>query len=165
MRLLRSVLKVVGALVVLGLVALAIGMRTISDDPAQWHADPVETERTGSPNDYLVGPDGLTKAKADRAFTAETLSPEELLFLFDAVARPSARVEVLAGSVKDRHITYVQRSMVFGFPDYITVRAVKTDVGAALVIWSRSRFGVSDLGANRERIDTWLDQISMPAGG
>ena len=65
----------------------------------------------------------------------------------------------MAGSLDDLWITYVQRSMVFGFPDYISVRAVEVEDGSALIIWSRSRYGHSDLGANKRRIDGWLKQI------
>ena len=55
--------------------------------------------------------------------------------------------------------TYVQTSALLAFPDYISVKAVPVGDGAGLVIWSRSRFGKSDLGVNRERIEEWLAKL------
>lgn len=137
---------------------LAVTMRMVSDDPEVWHVDPAMAERTGQPNDYLVAPEGATAAEIDRVAKVHETEPRALLFQFDAVARP-AGAKVVAGSVDDRWITYVQRSMIFGFPDYISVRALEVEGGAALIIWSRSRYGQSDLGVNKRRIDGWLKQI------
>ena len=160
MRRLWRFVKIALIIGVIAAVGTAIGMRSVADDPAMWHADPALTDRTGKPNDYLVAPSGLSKAEPDRETTVHQLSPEELLFLFDAVARPSSAV--LAGSVRDGHITYVQRTALMGFPDYISVKAVEVGGGSALIIWSRSRFGYSDMGVNRKRIDGWLVQIEKP---
>ncbi len=148
------------ALLILALlVAVAVFMRTVEDDPAVWHVDPATTARTGKPNDVLVAPDGAASATTSWQSKVHRLAPRDLLFLFDAVARNASRTTVLAGSIEDGHITYVQRSTVFGFPDYVSVRAVPVNDGAGLVIWSRSRFGHSDLGANSARITRWLAQI------
>lgn len=160
MRRVWRIVKIGLIVVMIGLIGTAIGMRNVSDDTAIWHVDPAATERTGRPNDYLVAPTGRTTATVDRESTVHPLPPEELLFLFDAVAKPTSTV--LAGSIQDRHITYVQRSTVLGFPDYITVKAVEVDGGAALIIWSRARYGYSDLGVNKKRIDGWLAQIDKP---
>lgn len=162
MRWLWRIAKVLIALVIVGLLGTAIGMRMTTDTAADWHVDPATSERTGRPNDYLVAPAGVTKADPDRAAMVHALPAEDLLFLFDAVARPSSTV--LAGSVKDKHITYVQRTAVMGFPDYVTVKAVDVDGGASLIIWSRSRYGYSDMGVNQDRIDAWLAQIEKPDG-
>jgi hypothetical protein len=152
------ILKWLMLAVLVAMAALAVMMRMVGDDAAVWHVDPATAERTGRPNDYLVAPEGVAAAPADRVAKVHETEPRALLFQFDAVARP-AGAKVVAGSVDDLWITYVQRSMVFGFPDYISVRAVEVEGGSALVIWSRSRYGQSDLGVNKQRIDGWLTQI------
>jgi len=160
--------RILIALVLIGAVAIggaAIGIRMIGSDAGVWHVDPAVAERTGQPNDYLVAPPDTTAASPDREAPVLGSPPKEHLFLFDSVARNSDRVEVLAGSVDDLHITYVQRSLIFGFPDYVTVKAVPKGDGSALIIWSRSRFGYSDLGVNQERVDRWISQmVPVPAG-
>ncbi len=64
-------------------------------------------------------------------------------------------------------ITYVQRSRVFGFPDCLTVKAVAIEstgeAGAGLIIWSRARYGRSDFGVNRARVEAWL--AALDRGG
>ena len=162
MRRVWRVLKILLIVVVIGLLVTASGMRNVSDDATVWHVDPSTTERTGRPNDYLVAPTGLTTATPDRDASVHLLPPEELLFLFDAVVKPTSTV--LAGLIRDRHITYVHRTAVLGFPDYITVKAVEMDGGSALIIWSRARYGYSDLGVNKKRIEGWLAQIDKPEG-
>lgn len=70
----------------------------------------------------------------------------------DAIARSAPRTQVLAGSVDAGMVTYVTRTRVFGFPDYTTAH----QDGGRLVIWARLRFGGSDFGVNRHRVETWL---------
>ena len=142
---------------VIATVAASIFFRTTADDPVVWHVDPVTVERTGNPNDYIVAPEGLRSEKPDRISSVRSGSPKELLFQFDSIA--GAVSTRIAGSLETLHITYVKRTPLMGYPDYISVKAVEVDGSAALVIYSRSRFGKSDFGANRERIDRWLAQI------
>lgn len=109
------------------------------------HLDPATADLTDKPNEYRI-----TSAVFD-------MTPEKLIKTFDDLAMLQPRVKRLAGSVDDLMITYLQRSKTVGYPDYITVKA--TPAGAEqsqLVIFSRSRFGHSDLGVNKRRIDAWL---------
>jgi uncharacterized protein (DUF1499 family) len=131
-------------------------MRWVADDPAVWHVDPATAARTGRPNDYLVAPDGATAARPDRVAEVHSLSPGELLRRFDAAATGAPRTERIAGSPDEGWATYVQRSRVFGFPDYVSVRSLEVPGGSALIIWSRSRFGYGDLGVNKARVEGWL---------
>jgi uncharacterized protein (DUF1499 family) len=151
-----------GALLVAALAA-AIYFRRVEDDPVAWHVDLTAAERTGKPNDYLAAPPGATAAEPDRIARVHPITPRELLSRFDAVAMAAARTQRLAGSPDGGRITYVQRSRNMGFPDYITVEAVEVPGGAALVVWSRSRFGYSDLGVNRARVEDWLEKLEKPA--
>lgn len=81
----------------------------------------------------------------------------EGLQALDEVARATPRTEVLAGSVEEGQVTYVTRSLLFGFPDYTTV-GVQTDADGQpfLEIFGRLRFGKSDLGVNAKRIKGWV---------
>lgn len=101
----------------------------------RWHVDPV-----GAPD---PGHGGLKTSVA------------ATLVAFDAVVQGAPRTQVLAGSVDAGHITYISRSKIFGFPDYITVKS--TDDGIAIL--SRLRFGISDTGVNRKRLDDWLRRL------
>ena len=145
----------VGALALVGLIGVLL-VRSAEHDPEVWHVDPAETTRTGKPNDALAAPVGVTRTEPDIVLATTTKPPPALLAALDAAVRAEPRVEVVAGSVEAHRITYVQRSAIVGFPDYISVSAVETATGTGLVLWSRSRYGYSDLGVNRARLERWL---------
>jgi uncharacterized protein (DUF1499 family) len=155
----RRVIAVLLVCLLVTTVGAAIFLRFVEDDAAIWHVDPTTTERTGRPNDYVVAPAETILTLRDRDAEARDIPAKELLFLFDAVAMNSDRTQIVGGSVQDLWITYVQRSLIMGFPDYISVKAIETDKGAALVIWSRSRFGYSDMNVNQKRVEGWLAKI------
>ena len=79
---------------------------------------------------------------------------------FDRVALGADRVEVVAGAAAEGFVTYVQRSFLFAFPDYITVRFLEVDdQRSTIALLSRARYGKSDLGVNEKRITNWLAQL------
>ncbi len=139
----------------IGLLAMALILpRIATDDPTRWHVDPTTAKPSERPNSYRV---------ADHDAVFMPLSPEDALSRFDRIARSDPRVTMIAGEVAQAHATYVQRSAVFGFPDYISVLATPAKDGSRLSVYSRSRFGYSDLGANKARIERWLGQMETVA--
>lgn len=144
------------AVVLAGATGVAVVMRMVPDDPATWHADPLAGARTGQPNDYLVAPAGLGPALPDAISATHPLAAADLMARLDAAALAEPRTRRLAGSPDELWATYVQRSALFGFPDYVSARAVEVSGGSALAVWSRARFGVSDMGVNRARVERWL---------
>jgi uncharacterized protein (DUF1499 family) len=126
------------------LAVAGIGMayvRLAPSDPARWHVMPVisadKNFRAGVIRVLKVGPEGLAR--------------------LDAVARATPRTRVLAGSVAEAMVTYVTRSAVFGFPDYTTVM----QDGEVLKIHARQRFGRSDFGVNRGRVEAWIRDLQL----
>lgn len=145
------------------LVLVALGgimIRTADHDPALWHVDPLTTERTGRPNDAFVAADGIAKAETDRLLPPLSAAPEEIVARLAEIALTEPRTEVVAGAPGEAHMTFVQRSALFGFPDYVSARAVAVDNGSALAIWSRSRYGYSDMGVNAARLERWLSALT-----
>lgn len=121
-------------------IAIVLGyIRLAPSDPAQWHVEPQVTADKDLAGGVLrsveTGPDGLAR--------------------LDQVATATDRTQVLAGSVDSGMVTYVTRTKVIGFPDYTTAM----QDGETLKIFARLRFGRSDMGVNRARIDGWLAAI------
>lgn len=127
------------------------------DDPARWHVDPATLALRGTPNEVLAAPPGTTAATPHLVTGAYSTGPHALLACFDRIARAQPRVTVLAGDLDGLMITYVQRSRVVGFPDYITVKAAAMPEGAGLIVYSRSRYGYGDFGVNAKRVRAWLN--------
>jgi len=147
-------------LAILGFVGLLV-VRSAEHDPDLWHVAPADTARTGKPNDALAAPVGTTRVNPDIELSLVSKPSIELLAALDAVALGEPRVEVVAGGIEAGKITYVQRSAIIGFPDYISVSTIETTNGNGLILWSRSRYGYSDLGVNRARLERWLGQAGL----
>lgn len=125
---------------VLTLVVVAMGyVRLAPSDPVEWRQMPDQPQVKDFANGVMrvveTGPNGLAE--------------------LDAIATATPYTERRFGSVEDGMVTYVTRSLVFGFPDYTTVR----QAGDTLEIYGRARFGKSDLGVNRARVEGWIDAL------
>ena len=129
--------------------------------PSAWHVDPSAAKRTGRPNDYLVAEGG------DHPPLAVPEAPAEVMARIDAVAMAEPRTHRLAGSPEEGFVTYVQRSRLVGYPDVISLRVVPDGTGSRVTVYSRSRYGVSDMGVNRKRVVRWMAaaDVLQPAAG
>ncbi|MEM6941044.1 MAG: DUF1499 domain-containing protein [Pseudomonadota bacterium] len=119
-------------------------VRLAPSDPSRWHKPSTATGmgETRGPGSHLW----RQRVAGDE---------EEALRKIDAVAQATARTQVLAGSVADKQITYVTRSKLVGFPDYTTVGVYGPTEERYIEIYGRLRFGTSDLGVNRARVEAW----------
>ena len=135
---------------VLGLgVALLAWIRLAPHDPARWHEDPTLVSRPNTPNFHLirlVGGDAIAPIHAT--------TPEVLARTIHGIAEADG-AEMIAGSVADGHMTYVSRTRWMGWPDYTSVRVARAGEGATFSAFARSRFGQSDFGVNRARLERW----------
>lgn len=122
--------------VIIVLVIFGVGyIQLAPSDPKRWHTD--------------------VTADVDKDFTGGAVRIVDVdLIAIDAVIRKIG-AKVLSGSVDSGHITYISRSRIMGFPDYITVQKFN----GKLRIYSRSRFGQLDLGVNKRRVEGWLLQL------
>ena len=147
------------ALLVLVLAAGAtIWIRLAPEDPAAWNMDPLTVDPEPADNSWRLAPEGAG-GTPDGTAPVFSVPPEELAVAFDAAVLAQPRVTRIAGDPADGMMTYRQRSLVFGFPDYISVRTLPAPGGSTLAIWSRSRYGKSDFGVNRERVSAWLELL------
>jgi uncharacterized protein (DUF1499 family) len=122
----------------------ALWVRFAPSDPAQWHVDPATAPDPTRPN----------FARAEHVLPLPPAAVRERL---DAIARTEG-AEVLAED--PALVTYVARSRVVRYPDYISVRIEDNGAGSThLQAFSRARFGVSDLGVNRSRLARWLRKL------
>jgi len=134
----------------LAVLAVAIAfVRLAPSDPARWHIDPGTIPATGCTE--------LTTTRSGARVTClHPDDPATLLAKLDTIALAAPRTTRLAGSAETGRITWVSRSLLWGFPDYTTAQATPTPEGTRLDILARQRFGESDLGVNAKRLGAWL---------
>lgn len=135
-------------------------IRTADHDPARWHVDPLTAERSARPNDAIAASPGIASAEATRPLGIFDAAPDILLARLRDIALAEPRTAVVDGSAEAGHMTFVQRSALFGFPDYVSAKATPMAEGTGLAVWSRSRYGYSDMGVNAARLERWLAALS-----
>lgn len=139
-----------------GCTATADGRKTSGSGPVNFQ----ELERRDSPNDYLVCPAGYCKkATPDRVSPVYPIPVKALKQRVDALLLKAPRTEII--SQGDMHVVAEQRSLIFRFPDTIDIEVVAAGPDKSTVaVYSRSRYGRYDLGANRRRVEGWLEQLA-----
>lgn len=144
--------------VILGVLALAIGAQAYFEyspnDPARWHVDPMVAGKPGMSNGFLIRPTG-----GDAAAPVYAMTPEALARKIDGIARAWPRTKLFAGSVASGRMTYITRSRIWKFPDFTSVHVLPAPGGATFAAFARARFGQSDFGVNRERLQAWLKEL------
>lgn len=114
-------------------------------------------------NQYLVAPRGHTADAPHRVSPVFDRPVEALASDFRRHALAQPRVRLLEVSVDGRRLELVQRSRIFRFPDRISVEFLPLeDERSTLAIYSRAKYGSTDFGVNRKRIDAWLAAIGAP---
>jgi len=139
--------------VVVGFVGSIAFVRSLSHDVTEWHVDPQTAPDPSTPNWYRMSPSGENTAPTFR------VSAAALSDAFDRMVDKQPRVKLLKDDRSSGGpVTWVQRSALFGFPDYISVQflASSDGAGSTLAIFSRARVGQSDLGVNEKRVTAWL---------
>jgi uncharacterized protein (DUF1499 family) len=118
-------------------------------------------ERKSSPNQYLIAPNGATpRARPDAQSPVFGITPDRLRDAFLAVTAEAPRTKLLEQSADGLRLSLVQRSAILRFPDYIDVSILPAGGdGSTIAIYSRSRFGYSDMGVNQRRVEEWMTSL------
>jgi hypothetical protein len=141
------ILTILIALVLLAVIGAAIWFRMVPMPAETWHVDPAAVTPPGSPNFEL-----RTGADAPRL----SGSVGEVALRIDAAAKADG-AQLIAGDPGEGFVTYVVRSRLMGYPDAISVRLHPEGDETRVEIFSRARFGYSDMGVNAARVARWID--------
>jgi hypothetical protein len=166
----RRFIKVIITLVVLVvavLVAGQVGLLDLALKPGPHKpVDFTTLQRPKSPNTYLVAPPGVTPVPSDGEAPVMGMPVEKLKAQWEKMIAAQPRVEKVAESEDGLQIDYIQRTKLIHYPDWITVRFVALpddpDTGkySSVAVYSRSVYGYGDMGANKARVQAWLDALS-----
>jgi len=132
--------------------------------PASEDAFPLDfgrLERLRRSIDALVLPQGFdSAATADRESPIFPVPPEGLEHAWRDVIGHQERVAVLRSDAARRQVLVRERSPVFGFPDFAWIEFHAAGPNqSAIALYSRSRFGLIDMGVNRKRVDRWIELL------
>jgi len=150
-----------------GFVMPACGFAGAAGLPPPTLMDIAHIERPATPNTALAAPAGF-RPTPDIVTPPYHVPPDRLFAIVHDVAATQPRTYEAASFPSARQVHYVARSLVFNFPDLISVQVEPAPSGttgqaapadaesSTLVLWSRSVYGESDLGVNRARLGAWL---------
>jgi len=115
---------------------------------------------TDKPNQYLVCPKNYCNAKPNEVSPIFSVSEDTLNHLWQKIPLKEPRTKLI--QVHDNYFFYEQRSKVFKFPDYITVKIIPIDEQhATIAIYSQAKYGYYDFGVNKKRVERWLKKIKI----
>ena len=112
---------------------------------------------TERPNQYLLCPASFCTAQPDAISPVYPISAITLRDKWWTMVAQQPRVQQIHVSPDGLQFDFRQRSRIMRFPDSITVRFIPlSDATSTLAIYSRSHYGYSDFGVNRQRVEAWL---------
>lgn len=110
-------------------------------------------------NEYIVAPRDFTPARASTAPVFD-ISAADLEKAFDTVVLRQPRISQIATDESTNRREYVQRALLFRWPDVITFQAIPLgESKSTLAVHSYSIYGAGDLGVNANRVNTWLTEL------
>ena len=143
----------------LGLVLPACGAVGAHGLPMPPLLDFAHLQRPASPNTALAAPAGTDPAP-DIVTPTFPVPAARLYSEILAVAAAQPRTFLAAEYRAERQVHFVARSALFNFPDQVTAQVTGTGPdSSSLTLYSRSVYGHSDLGVNRQRLVTWLAAV------
>jgi len=151
------VIRWVATLLILTLGFAMVWIRFSPNPAGEWAMNPMTHGQPGMENGWLIRPEG-----GDQAAPVYKMTPAELAAKINKVALARPRTRLLAGAPESGEMTYVTRSRFWGFPDFTSVRVLPSGSGASFAAFARARFGRSDLGVNRARLEAWLKALATP---
>jgi uncharacterized protein (DUF1499 family) len=119
--------------------------------------DFAELQPRKRPNWYLVAPPGLCRhATPHRAAPVFPFDRASLITRVHTLLSREPQIAVLESSADGGRMRLVQRTPIMRWPDYVDIAVLDAEGGSTLAIYSRSKFGYRDFGANRKRVEGWL---------
>jgi len=120
-------------------------------------------ERPKSPNTYLLASAGLCEhATADQPSPHYSASPEEVFATCLKVIESRKDWTLAASDPAGGKLRFISTSGLMRFKDDLDILVIpgNTDEGGSrLAVYSRSRLGYSDLGANAKRVGALLSAL------
>ncbi|MEL7547364.1 MAG: DUF1499 domain-containing protein [Pseudomonadota bacterium] len=119
--------------------------------------------RSRRPNNFLVAPEGFCENSKTDQRSPILSEPPSAVFeaLVDRVEREKLWGDLVTDPAQHR-LRFVARTPLLRFRDDVDIHVLAgpSETGSQIAVYSRSRLGHSDLGANAQRVRNMLDQLT-----
>jgi len=119
-------------------------------------------KRSTKPNAFLLAPvDFCLASKPDKASPFIPAPPDALFRQVQDIIANQKRWGDVKADPTTRQIRFIAKTPLMGFKDDVDIQVIagETENTSTIAIYSRSRVGYSDLGANHKRVDGIMTQI------
>jgi hypothetical protein len=114
------------------------------------------------PNYYLVCPEKFCNVLPNAYSPVFPASAEDLFNAFNQVVATQPTVRFVNSIPEQGQFFLEERPIFFNLPSDIMVQFVAlSDTTSTLVVYSRSRYGFYDFGANRRLVTNWFVQLNQ----
>ena len=104
--------------------------------------------------------------RPDFVIPAFTCDATRLCDALRDIALAEPRTKLQSESPDENHLSFVQRTAFWHFPDDIVAEiSASENGGAALMLSSKARYGMMDFGVNRRRVKRWLAALEARLAG
>lgn len=125
-------------------------------------------ERPSSPNTYLLAPETLCeKAEPDAVSPEFTQSARDLFAIVSRLVRGDRSFIQIDEDREGLRIRFVAVTSILRFKDDVDIQVLPNSAdgsakapGSTLAVYSRSRVGYSDMGANAKRVGALMKKLS-----
>lgn len=146
--------QIIVIIVFILLFCLAIAMRIMPVNAENYHIDPLTKGVKGNEGGFYIAPQN-----ADEIAPVFDMSKSDLAKNLEQIL--SVDGALIAGDIHEDFATYLYRSRVFAFPDYLSIKVIEIDENqSTIAIYSRLRIGRKDMGVNKARMEAIIDKIS-----
>lgn len=114
-------------------------------------------ERPKSPNTYLLAPEGLCEqATPDEVAPVFPQDPDTVFLNLKAAVERDGQLRDIAADDAARTVSAIAVTKLFKFKDDLDAVVLPAPEGATLAVYSRSRVGYGDMGANKKRVNALI---------
>jgi len=117
-------------------------------------------KRPTTPNSFLACPKDFYSLTSDKETPIFKYTLNDAIYAWDQIISQLERTNEIIKLARNNQKTYVQRSLIMGYPDIITVQFEKISIETTgITLYSRSQYGYSDLGVNKKRVTELLSKF------
>jgi hypothetical protein len=113
---------------------------------------------------FLMCPEQVCSVAADAVSPVFNIEWERLRGYWTEVVAHQSNVKLIGGDGDLEKITYVQHTPLLRLPEIVTIQFYPVgEHGSSFAIESHSRYGLIDLGGNRQRVLRWVTLLQRIA--
>lgn len=164
----RMVFWIIAILVIAAATLFLVGPATlwqrVAGDPDMGAQTLQTLERTGKPNDALLGPEDALAIPSDAPTPVFAVPPDELFDTLVARIDIAEDIQWVERDTENLYARGITTSPLMQFPDtnhiwVVPVGDNEPHTESTLVLYSAAQLGQSDMGKNRERMNAWVALI------